>query len=93
MLYSTCAVIKESGLTARQLYYWELIGLIYPRYENFGTRRFRRYTDEDLEVLKSAKSLLDQGYTLQAVKGILKVKDQKQAAPSEKSEIGIGHTG
>ena len=68
ILFSTCTVSKESGLSVRQLYYWELIGLICPRYETFGMRKFRRYTQGDLECLKMAKNLLDQGFTLQAVK-------------------------
>lgn len=67
-LYSTCTVIRESGLSARQLYYWENIGLIEPRYETFGMRRFRRYSQNDLDLLKMAKAMLDQGYTLQAIK-------------------------
>ncbi len=81
-LYSTCTVSKESGLSARQLYYWELIGLICPRYETFGMRRFRRYTEEDLGFLKIAKQLLDQGYTLQAVKQ--NILSSKQTAQDER---------
>ncbi|MSR77442.1 MAG: MerR family transcriptional regulator [Candidatus Omnitrophica bacterium] len=78
ILHSTCTVSKESGLSVRQLYYWELIGLICPRYETFGMRRFRRYTEEDLSFLKVAKQLLDQGYTLQAVKQ--NILSEKQTA-------------
>lgn len=70
-LYSTCTASKESGLSTRQLYYWELIGLIQPRYETFGVRRFRRYTRQDLEMLKQAKAMLEEGYTLSAVKSRL----------------------
>lgn len=68
VLYSTCTVTRESGISTRQLYYWEQIGLIQPKYETFGMRKFRRYTAGDLERLKSAKHLLDRGFTLQAVK-------------------------
>lgn len=81
VLYSTCTVIHQSGVSARQLYYWELIGLIQPRYETFGTRKFRRYTPQDLELLRSAKNLLDQGFTLQAVKHQLSSPSALQESP------------
>ena len=67
-LYSTSNVLKECGISCRQLYYWELIGLIQPRYESFGMRRFRRYTRADLDLLREAKALMDGGFTLQAVR-------------------------
>lgn len=85
-LYSTCTISKESGLSARQLYYWELIGLICPRYETFGMRRFRRYTQEDLRYLKFAKQLLDQGYTLQAVKQ--NILSAKQGGMMDETSLG-----
>ncbi len=85
-LYSTCTVIHQSGVSARQLYYWELIGLLQPRYETFGTRKFRRYTSQDLELLRSAKNLLDQGFTLQAV------KHQLQNGTSIQSRGPVVHT-
>ena len=67
-LYSTCNVLKACGISSRQLYYWELIGLLRPHYENFGVRRFRRYSESDLELIRRAKSMLDEGFTLQAVR-------------------------
>ncbi len=67
-LLSTYSVTQECAISTRQLYYWELIGLIQPHYETFGSRRFRRYTSEDLGILKKIKSLLDEGFTLQAVR-------------------------
>jgi DNA-binding transcriptional MerR regulator len=68
LLHSTYTVTKECGISTRQLYYWELIGIIRPLYESFGTRRFRRYTPDDLEILKQVKALLDEGFTLQSVR-------------------------
>ena len=73
---STYTVSKECGISIRRLYYWELIGIIRPQYENFGTRRFRRYTQDDLRVLKQVKSWLDQGFTLQSVKDRLTKKGE-----------------
>ena len=74
-------VSRECGISTRQLYYWELIGLIRPHYETFGMRRFRRYTFENLQLLKQAKSLLDAGFTLQAVRGRLKDFSGKNGSP------------
>ena len=65
---STYTVSRDCGISIRQLYYWELIGIISPQYESFGTRRFRRYTGGDLRVLKQVKAWLDQGFTLQAIR-------------------------
>lgn len=66
--YSTYNVTKECGISTRQLYYWELTGLLQPHYESFGTRKFRRYTSTHIEILKKIKMLLDHGFTLQAVR-------------------------
>ena len=66
--YSTYNVTKECGISTRQLYYWELIGMVHPHYETFGSRNFRRYTADDIYLLKKAKHMLDEGFTLQAIK-------------------------
>lgn len=80
-LFSTCTVSRDCGISVRQLYYWELIGLVRPHYESFGMRKFRRYTAEDIELLKNAKALLDEGFTLQAVKERMKERLAAHAVP------------
>lgn len=75
-LLSTCTVVRESGISTRQLYYWEMIGLVRPRYETFGMRRFRRYTISDLNLVRRAKELLDEGFTLDAVRRRLLTRDE-----------------
>ena len=86
LLYSTYTVTKECGISTRQLYYWELIGMIRPHYETFGTRRFRRYTNQDLHTLKQVKSLLDEGFTLQAIRD--KVSKEPESPLREPVELG-----
>ena len=90
-LCSTYTVSRECGISIRQLYYWELIGMVRPHYENFGTRRFRRYCREDLQRLKNVKALLDQGFTLQAVREQLKnPKDEGREARGSFETGGLG---
>ncbi|MBD3288235.1 MerR family transcriptional regulator, partial [candidate division KSB1 bacterium] len=48
----------------RQLYYWELKGIIKPKFITLGSREFKRYSHEDFDKLTQVKKYLDQGYTL-----------------------------
>lgn len=64
--YSVSSVVKTVGVSARQLYYWEQVGIITPTYEQFGTYEYRRYSQQDLDKLMKIKQLLDEGYTLKA---------------------------
>lgn len=59
-------VIKRLGISLRQLYYWELKGIVQPRYVQMGSRKFKRYTNQDFLRLKRMKESLDKGYTLEA---------------------------
>ena len=59
-------IIKRLGISLRQLYYWELKGIVQPRYVQMGSRKFKRYTNQDFLRLKRMKESLDKGYTLEA---------------------------
>ena len=59
-------IIKRLGISLRQLYYWELKGIVQPRYIQMGSRKFKRYSREDFLRLKWMKESLDKGYTLEA---------------------------
>ena len=65
-LYSVSSAAKTAGVSHRQLYYWERIGILKPAYEEFGSYSYRRYSQEQINLLAKIKSLLDGGYTLQA---------------------------
>ena len=61
------AAAREIGISLRQLYYWvDILGIVRPRIEQCGSRRFRRFTAAELGVLRGVKASVTQGYTLQA---------------------------
>ena len=61
---SSSDVTRQLNISLRQLYYWELKGIVKPRVISMGSREFKRYSAQDFEVLKQVKDFLDQGYTL-----------------------------
>ena len=61
---SSSEVTRKLNISLRQLYYWELKGIIKPRMITMGSREFKRYSNNDLEVLSQIKDFLDDGYTL-----------------------------
>ena len=63
-LLTSKEVIRKLDISLRQLYYWELKGIIKPKSVLMGSREFKRYSPQDLNVLKKVKSFLDEGYTL-----------------------------
>lgn len=61
---SSADVTRQLNISLRQLYYWELKGIVKPRLISMGSREFKRYSVQDFEILKQVKDFLDQGYTL-----------------------------
>ena len=61
---SSSEVTRKLDISLRQLYYWELKGIVKPRLITMGSREFKRYSYRDFETLQSIKNYLDQGYTL-----------------------------
>jgi hypothetical protein len=59
-------VSKETGIHPSSLRRWEALGLIAPSRIFFGETAVRIYCDEDVEMLKKVKTLLDEGYKLRA---------------------------
>jgi len=57
-------VTRMLKISLRQLYYWELKGIIKPLTVVMGSRKFKRYTPDDMEILRKIKAFLDEGYTL-----------------------------
>ena len=57
-------ITRQLEISVRQLYYWELKGIVQPQLITMGSREFKRYSKEDVEVLKQVKIFLDEGYTL-----------------------------
>jgi len=61
---SSSEVTRKLDISLRQLYYWELKGIIRPKMITMGSREFKRYSFKDVDVLRKVKQFLDQGYTL-----------------------------
>ena len=61
---------RFTGCTARQLRYWDQIGLVRPSVQSTGGRPGvpRMYSFRDMVALKVVKSLLDGGMSLQRVR-------------------------
>jgi DNA-binding transcriptional MerR regulator len=65
--YSIGDVSKLTGITKRQLRNWESVGHILPPIRIiYGERQYRRFSEEDLSLIRAIKANLDQGYTLKA---------------------------
>ena len=71
-LYSVSSAAKYAGVSPKQLYYWEHLGIVKPMYEEFGSYSYRRYSQGQIEQLAKIKELLNTGFTLQAA--IKKIK-------------------
>ncbi len=67
--FSSRQVSRITGLTARQLHYWQRTGLLSPSQQTSGGHA--RYSFTDLIALKSAKRLLDAGVSLQRIRKCL----------------------
>jgi hypothetical protein len=61
---SSSEVIRRIDISLRQLYYWELKGVIKPKIITKGSREFKRYSMRDVEILRRIKEYLTQGFTL-----------------------------
>lgn len=79
--YSPKEVCKLANISARQLGYWKLIGIIRPGQELHGSRMFYRYTERDLDLLSAVQKLTGQGYL------VSKAADKIKAALARGEEI------
>jgi DNA-binding transcriptional MerR regulator len=67
---------RLTGLTARQIRYWEQHGLLAPARTPGGQRL---YSDSDILKLKEIKRLLGEGMTLERVKAYYANREAKRA--------------
>lgn len=79
-VYSMGVAERLTGLTARQIRYWEQHGLITPA----RTRgRHRLYGDADILRLKEIKRLMAVGMGLQQIKQLLEARERRRSARLE----------
>ncbi len=60
--YPTNEVCRLLSLSHRQLEYWVLIGVVKPRLEPHGKKKYQKFNNKDLAFLKDVKTLTDKGY-------------------------------
>ena len=73
--FGTVEVTQKIGISSERLRYWEKLGIVNPQYVQHGTRKFRRYSEEDLHRVAVVKSLVDfEKYTLE---GAIKKLDEE----------------
>ena len=73
--YTSSEIIQELDISLRQLYYWELKGIIKPEHFTLKSREFKRYSHKNFEILQMIKCYIDQGYTLTSAVQMMNKKD------------------
>ena len=57
---------EKIGISSERLRYWERLDIVKPKYVQCGTRKFRRYSEEDIHRAVLIKTLVDtEKYTLE----------------------------
>ncbi len=81
--YPPKEVCRQVSLSYRQLEYWVLIGVVKPRLEPHGKKKYQKFSYEDLHFLKAVKALTDEGYLVsRAAEKIRKLQHQKMKMES-----------
>ena len=82
---------KFTGCTARQLRYWDHIGLVRPSVQGTGGRPGvpRMYAFRDLVALKVVRSLLDGGMSLQRVRRAWDYLNKRAGLDRQLSEVKL----
>jgi DNA-binding transcriptional MerR regulator len=82
-LFGSFTAAKKIGTSLERLRYWENLGIVKPNYVQCGTRRFKRYSQEDINRAILVKNLVDkEKYTLEGA--IIKLKE-KEGSPKDNS--------
>jgi DNA-binding transcriptional MerR regulator len=82
---------RFTGCTARQLRYWDQIGLVRPSVQGTGGRPGvpRMYAFRDLVALRVVKSLLEGGMSLQRVRRAWEYLNKRAALDKHLSEVKL----
>ncbi len=57
--------IRKIGVSPERLRYWELKNVVKPSYIYQGTKKVRRYSQNDIDIALEIKRMIDKGgYTL-----------------------------
>ena len=74
--FGTIEAVKKVGISSERLRYWERVGIVNPEYIQCGMRRFRRFSQEDINRAILIKRLVDyEKYSLEGAIRKLKEKE------------------
>jgi DNA-binding transcriptional MerR regulator len=64
--FGSVEAASKIGISTERLRYWERRGIVKPTYLQAGTRKFRRFSFQDIERAKFVRELVDhEKYTLE----------------------------
>ena len=73
--FGSVGATRKIGISTERLRYWERVGIVQPTYIQCGTRKFRRYSLQDIERAVFVRNLVDhEKYTLEGAIGKLRRK-------------------
>ncbi len=74
--FGTVEAVKKIGVSFERLRYWEQAGIVNPIYVRCGTRKYRRYSQQDINKARFVRELVDdEKYSLEGAVRKLKAKD------------------
>ncbi len=72
----TVEAVKKIGVSFERLRYWEQAGIVKPIYVQCGTRKFRRFSQQDIKRSLFVRELVDdEKYSLEGAVRKLKAKE------------------
>ena len=85
--FGTKEVCQRVGISARQLEYWVLKGIVKPESEIHGAKEFKKYSPEHIDFLERVKGYLDEGYILKKAiekvnKELIDIKKEPKECPA-----------
>lgn len=83
-VYSMGVAERLTGLTARQIRYWEQNGLLAPSRTKGGQRM---YSEADVLKLKEIKRLMGEGMTLERVKAYYASRETQRTRPAATDSV------
>ncbi len=73
--FGTAEAVKKIGVSFERLRYWEQKGIVKPEYIQCVTRKFRRYSQEDIDRARFVRMIVDdEKYSLEGAIRKLKTK-------------------